>query len=107
MAETEVLFHQENGKDPYVHSRYGEIKWFEVRTITTPALFYGLNPQRLLLVSKSEDMARRKETSNDETICQTNAYFEGLDKSYYLEGTKKLENCLTKYMELKEGYAEK
>ena len=36
-----------------------------------------------------------------------NAYFEGLEKSYYTEGLEKLENRWSKCIELKGDYVEK
>lgn len=45
--------------------------------------------------------------SNEEVIAETNAYFEEFDKSYYLEGLKKLENRWTRCVELKGDYVEK
>ncbi|XP_066254460.1 histone-lysine N-methyltransferase SETMAR-like [Euwallacea similis] len=45
--------------------------------------------------------------SNEEVITETNAYFEGLDKTYYLEGIKQLEKRWTKCIELKVDYVEK
>ncbi|EFN77918.1 Histone-lysine N-methyltransferase SETMAR, partial [Harpegnathos saltator] len=44
--------------------------------------------------------------SNEEVITETNAYFEGLEKTYYLEGIKKLGKWWTKCIELKGDYVE-
>ena len=41
------------------------------------------------------------------SAAETSAYFEELDKSYYKDGIKKLENHLTKYIILKGDYVEK
>ena len=46
-------------------------------------------------------------TSNEEVIVQTDAYFENLSKSYFLDGLKKLEKRLEKCIELKRDYVEK
>jgi len=46
-------------------------------------------------------------TTSEQLIAEKDAYFEGMDKSYYSDGLKKLENCWIKYIELKEDYVEK
>ena len=44
-------------------------------------------------------MIRRKEIHHQRA--ETEAYFEGLDKSYYSDGLKKLENYWIKCIEMK------
>ena len=46
-------------------------------------------------------LAGRRFASNAAIISETNAYFEGFEKSYYTEGLKKLENSYSKCIELK------
>ena len=46
-------------------------------------------------------------TSNEEVIAQTDAYFEDLPKSYFLNDLRKLEKRLEECIELKGGYVEK
>jgi len=49
---------------------------------------------RLFLVFKSKEMVRRKRkrfTTREQLIAETEAYFEELDKSYYSDGLKKLD----------------
>jgi len=46
-------------------------------------------------------------TSNEEVIDQTEAYFEEFNKSYFLDGLKKLEHRWTKCIELRGDYVEK
>ena len=46
-------------------------------------------------------------TSNEEVIPQTDANFEDLPKSYFLDGLKNLEKRLEKCIELKGDYVEK
>jgi len=45
--------------------------------------------------------------TREQLIAETEAYFEGLDKSYYTDDLKKLENRQTKCIELKGDYVEK
>ncbi|EGI63030.1 Histone-lysine N-methyltransferase SETMAR [Acromyrmex echinatior] len=46
-------------------------------------------------------------TTREQLIAETEAYFEELDKSYYSDGLKKLENRWIKYIKLKGDYVEK
>ena len=46
-------------------------------------------------------------SSNEEIIAATNEYFEGFDKNYFLEGTKKLEYRYNKCIQLKGDYLER
>ncbi|KAG5342012.1 GVQW3 protein, partial [Acromyrmex heyeri] len=46
-------------------------------------------------------------TTREQLIVETEAYFERLDKSYYSDGLKKLENHWIKCIELKVDYVEK
>jgi len=46
-------------------------------------------------------------TNREQFIAETEAYFERLDKSYYSDGFKRLENRWIKYIELKGDYIEK
>jgi hypothetical protein len=52
-------------------------------------------------------LGRKRFDPNDEIISQTIAYFEDLDKYYFLEGIKKLDKFWTKCIELKGDYVEK
>ena len=45
--------------------------------------------------------------SNEEIIAAKNEYFEGFDKSYFLEGIKKLQYRYNKCIQLKGDYVEK
>jgi len=49
----------------------------------------------------------RKRFTKEQLITETEAYFEGLNKSYYSDGFKKLENRWIKCIELKGDYVEK
>ena len=52
-------------------------------------------------------LCRRRFKQNEEVEWETEGYFGGLDKSYYLEGTEKLKDRWTHYIELKEEYIKK
>jgi len=50
---------------------------------------------------------KKRFTTREQLIAETEAYFEELDISYYSDGLKKLENHWIKYIELKGDYVEK
>jgi len=66
---------------------------------------------RLFPVSKPEEMFEwfegKRFITREQLIAETETYFEGLDKSYYSDGLKKLKNCWIKCIELKGDYIEK
>ena len=49
----------------------------------------------------------RRFESNEEVEWETEGYFEGFDKSYYLEAIEKLKDRSTRRIELKGEYIEK
>ncbi|KAG5347207.1 SETMR methyltransferase, partial [Acromyrmex charruanus] len=81
LAKKKVLFHQDNAR---VHRMANE---FRYELLSHPAYSPNLAPR--------------------EQLIETEAYFEGLDKSYYSKGLKKLENRWIKCIELKGDYVEK
>ena len=78
----------------HLHSSDGQNYVIKIRIITTSTILTGFGPQWL-------------PQSNEEVIAQTDAYFEDLPKSYFLDGLKKLEKRLEKCIELKGDYVEK
>ncbi|KAG5343985.1 GVQW3 protein, partial [Acromyrmex heyeri] len=57
-------------------------------------------------IGKMSNILKKKRPLGSESI-ETEAYFEGLDKSYYSDGLKKLKNRWIKCIELKGDYIEK
>ncbi|XP_011069200.1 PREDICTED: uncharacterized protein LOC105155026 [Acromyrmex echinatior] len=84
------------------------VKPITIRIGSSPTVFSRLAPQRLLSVPKAQVVAPGKEiyTSNEEVIAETEAYFEGLDVSYYRKGIEMLENRYTKCIALEGNYVE-
>ena len=78
-----------------------------LRAAAPSTVFSRFGPVRLLFVSKLEKVTRRAEISNEEVIAATEAYFADLEKTYFLDGLKKLEHRWVKCIELKEDYVEK
>jgi hypothetical protein len=54
-----------------------------------------------------EKLAGQRLESNSEVIAFTEEYFSDLDKSFYRDGLKALEKCLTKCVEIEDDYVEK
>ncbi|QQP55123.1 Putative mariner length, partial [Caligus rogercresseyi] len=90
--------------------------------VVSMAIFYELRYELLPHLPYSPDLAPsdyflfpnlkkwltgKRFYSNNEIISQTNTYFEDLEKSYFLEGIKKLEKRWTKCIEFKGDYVEK
>jgi len=73
-----------------------------------PAYLPDLAPCDYFLFPNLKKWFRGKRfTIREQLIAETKAYFEGLDKSYYSDGLKKLENRWIKCVELKGDYVEK
>jgi len=64
---------------------------FRYELLSHPA--YSPDLASLFSVFKPEEMVWRKEIQHQRAT-ETEAYFEGLDKSYYSDGLKKLKNRL-------------
>ena len=108
LQKKKVLFHQVNG--PAQTSTIAMAKIYELRYELMPHPPYSSNlasSDFFLFPNLKKWFGGKGLTSNKEVIDETNAYFEELDKSYYSDGIKKLENRLTKCIELKGDYVEK
>ncbi|KAG5309761.1 NU1M oxidoreductase, partial [Acromyrmex insinuator] len=67
------------------------------------ALLDKLNDE-IICSQPSSGGSRERFTSNEEVIAETEAYFEGLDVSYYRKGIEMLENRYTKCIALEGNY---
>lgn len=91
LAKKKVLFHHDNA--PAHTSSIAFAKLHELRFELLPHAPYSpdLGPSDFFLFPDMKKwLAGKKFTSNAEVIAEANAYFEGLGKSYYTEGIKKL-----------------
>lgn len=79
------------------HDNHGQIVRIGLRNASAPTVFCGyfriqIWPQRLLAVRRSQRMLRGKRFCSDEDIiAETDAHFEGKEKSFYKAGIEKLE----------------
>ena len=104
LAKKKVLFQTMHG---FTRARH---RWPNSTNSATNCfpIQHFIHPLRLFPVSKPEEMVQRKEIHHQRAAHRQNRdYFEGLDKSYYLDSLKKLENRWIKYIELKGDYVEK
>ncbi|KAG5308147.1 SETMR methyltransferase, partial [Acromyrmex insinuator] len=98
LMKKKVLFHQDNAK-------FNE---FRYELLSHPAYSPDLIPCDYFLFSNLKKWFGGKRFINrEQLITETEAYFEGLDKSYYSDGLKKLENNWIKCIELKGDYVDK
>ena len=81
----------------------------KIRFITTSTVFTRFALRWLFFFSRNLEkwLDGQRFTSNEEVIAQTDASFEDLPKSYFLDGFKKLDKRLGKCVELKGDYVEK
>ena len=108
LQRKKILFHHDNA--PAHSCRLATVKLDELRYELLPHPPYSpdLAPCDFFLFPNLKKwLGGRRFTSNEEVIAETNAYFAEFDKSYYLEGLKKLENRWARCIELKGDYVEK
>jgi len=108
LAKKKVLFHHDNA--PAHSSAIAITKLVELRYELLPHPPYSpdLAPCDFFLFPNMKKwLGGKRFTSNEQVIDQTEAYFEEFDKSYFLDGLKKLEHRWTKCIELRGDYVEK
>lgn len=108
LAKKKVLFHQDNARVHTCVVTMAKIHELGYELLPHPAYSPDLAPcDYFLFPNLKKWLGGKRFGSNEEVITETNAYFESLEKSYYLEGIKKLEKRWTKCIELKGDYVEK
>ena len=81
---------------------------FRYELLPHPAYSSDLTPcDYFLFPNLKKWFGGKRFTTKEQLIAETKAYYEELDKSYYLDGLKKLENHWIKYIELKGDYVKK
>ena len=90
-AKKKVLFHQDNARVHTCVVTMPKIHKLGYELLPHPAYSPDLAPcDYFLFPNLKKWLGGRRFGSNEEVITETNAYFEGLEKTYYLEGTKKI-----------------
>ena len=107
MVKKKVLYHHDNA--PSHTSLKAMIKLDQLRfeLVAHPPYSPDLAPSNYYLFPNLKRWLQGKRfTSNEEVIAETEAYFEGLDVSYYRKGIEMLENRYTKCIALEGNYVE-
>lgn len=108
LAKKKVLFHQDNARVHTCLVTMAKIHELRYELLPHPAYSPDLAPcDYYLFPNLKKWLGGKRFESNKEVITETNGYFESLEKTYYLEGIKKLEKRWTKCIELKGDYVEK
>jgi histone-lysine N-methyltransferase SETMAR len=108
LAKKKVLFHQDNARVHTCAVAMAKIHKLGYELLSHPPYSPDLAPSDYFLFPNLKKwLGGKRFDSNDDVISQTKAYFEDLDKSYFLEGIKKLVKRWTKCIELKGDYVEK
>ncbi|KAG5334155.1 SETMR methyltransferase, partial [Acromyrmex heyeri] len=108
LAKKKVLFHQNNARFHTCPARMTKFNEFRYELLLHPAYSPDLTPcDYFLLPNLKKWFGGKRFFIREQLITKTEAYFEGLNKSYYSDGLKKLENHWIKCIELKGDYVEK
>lgn len=108
LAKKKVLFHQDNAPSHTAFLTQQKLAELRFEIAPHPPYSPDLAPSDYFLFPNLKKfLAGKKFSSNSEVIAETEAYFEGLEKSYFSDGIKKLEKRLMKCIELEGDYVEK
>ena len=100
-----MLFHQDNARLHTCVVTMAKIHKLGYELLPRPAYSPDLaSCDYFLFQNLKKCLVGKRFGSNEEVITETNAYFERLEKTYYLEGIKKLEKRWTKRIDLKRDY---
>jgi len=94
LTKKKMLFHQDNARVHTCPAPMAKFNEFRYELLPHPAYSSDSAPCDYFLFSNLKKwFGGKKFTTGEQLIVETEAYFEGLDKSYYSDGLKKLENC--------------
>ena len=103
-----VLFHQDNGHMHTCAVAMAKLHELKFELLPHPPNSPDLAPSDFFLFPDMKKwLAGKRFESKEDVITETEAYFQGLSKSYFLDGLKKLENRWAKCIELQGDYVEK
>ena len=107
MAKKKVLYHHDNAPSHTSLKAMVKLDQLRFELVAHPPYSPDLAPSNYYLFPNLKRWLQGKRfTSNEEVIAETEAYFEGLDVSYYRKGIEMLENRYTKYIALEGNYVE-
>jgi len=107
MAKKKVLYHHDNAPSHTSLKAMAKLDQLRFELVAHPPYSPDLAPSDYYLFPNLKRWLQGKRfTSNEEVIAETEAYFEGLDVSYYRKGIEMLENRYTKCIALEGNYVE-
>ena len=107
LKKKKILLHQDNAGVHICSASMAKIMELKFELLQYPPYSPDLAPSGFFLFPNLKKwLAGHRFTSNQEVIAQTDAYFEDLPKSYFLDCLKKLQKRLEKCIELKGDYVE-
>lgn len=108
LAKKKILFHQDNARVHTCVIAMAKFHELGYQLLPHPPYSPDLAPSDYFLFPNMKKwLGGKRFGSNDDVIAETNAYFEGLERTYFLDGIQKIEKRWTKCIELKGDYVEK
>ncbi|EGI62713.1 Mariner Mos1 transposase [Acromyrmex echinatior] len=94
MAKKKVLYHHDNAPSHTSLKAMVKLDQLRFELVAHPPYSPDLAPSNYYLFPNSLKrwLQEKRFTSNEEVIAETEAYFKGLDVSYYRKGIEMLEN---------------
>lgn len=108
LAKKKIRYHHDNAPSHSSLIAQGKLYELGFELVPQPPYSPDLAPSDFYLFPNLKRwLSGKRFYSNDELKAETDAYFEGLPKSYYLDGIKKLEDHWRRCIDLKGEYIEK
>lgn len=108
LTKKKILFHQDNARVHTCAIAMAKFHELHYELLSHPPYSPDLAPcDYFLFPNLKKWLGGKRFSSNEEIMHETNAYFEGLPKSHYIEGIEKLEKRWMKCIELGGDYVEK
>jgi len=108
LVKKKMPFHQDNARIHTCSAPMAKFNEFRYELFPHPAYSLDLTScDYFLFPNLKKWFGGKRFTTREQLIAETEAYFEELDKSYYSDDLKKLENRWIKYIELKGDYVKK
>jgi len=107
MVKKKVLYHHDNAPSHTSSKAMAKLEQLRFELVAHPPYSPDLAPSDYYLFPNLKRWLQGKRfRSNEEVIAETEAYFEGLDVSYYRKDIELLENRYTKCIALEGNYVE-
>ena len=106
LKQKKILFYDDNAPSHTLNIAHGKKHELGFGTFSHPPYSPDLAPSEYyyLFPNLKRWLCGKRFEPNEEVEWETEEYFGGFDKSYYLEGIKKLKDCWIRCIELKGEY---